>query len=121
MTRSVLRIVLDTHGYNACIVTAESEIWELANGAQACLVVGCLPPEAQRIEQRCYRCALPCVIAMQRGAAPEDLWIAQLLECLHRVLIRKRGPKAGITRPGARECGANAAAGLEKRSGKAVA
>lgn len=122
MTASVLRIVLDTHGYSAIVLQRESQIWALAAVAHACLVVGLTPLDAERIEQRLYReFACAGVIACRRGVAPEGLWIAQLLEQVHRVTIRKRGPVTGRLHATARESGANAARAMAKRSGKEAA
>lgn len=111
MTRSVLRILLDTHGYAPRVLESESEIWELAPFAHVCLVVGLNPVESERIEQRLHReCSCPCVIAMARGVAPEGLWVAQLLAEVKRATIRRRGPQPGAAQARARQVGFYAAA-----------
>ncbi len=118
-TGSVLRVVLDVHGYAARVLKGEEEIWQLAGSAHACLVVGWPSAEAERIARRVYReFACRCVIATKHGAAAEGVCVAELLDLLRRPTWRKRVPGSGRLSARAREFGARVAAKMAAAAGK---
>jgi hypothetical protein len=114
-TRSVLRIVLDAHGYGAVKIAAEREIW-----AQA-VAVGLKSAAEWRIESRLRRttgCVLVSVEA--RGGTDEGAWMSALLWRLRVATQRRRGPKAGVVHARSRATGTRAKAAMDKRARRAA-
>lgn len=120
-TRSVLRIVLDAHGYGAVKIAAEREIWAQAAAAHACVAVGLKSAAEWRIESRLRRttgCVLVSVEA--RGGTDEGAWMSALLWRLRVATQRRRGPKAGVVHARSRATGTRAKAAMDKRARRAA-
>ena len=96
MTRSLLRLVLETRGYAACAVASEAEIYPLAATAHVCLLVGI--PQLARLacETKLHTEHRGCVPVSFADCCRQDrgIWTAELLDTVKRATFRKRGPKS---------------------------
>lgn len=95
MTRSVVRMVLESRGYAVNAAPRECRFWEWLPGAHAYVLIGYSERVVARIARRAHGAwpEIRDIAVRARGEIPEGEWIAMLLDRVRLAVQRKRGPK----------------------------